>query len=405
MLVTSDNETLRGGLLPEENNPERRSASRRRIFAVLAVFFGLLLGFSFAELGVRLFGVEPPKMMTKRQLIDLDHDQPLYYHCYPDNPHGEFQPVPDASQGQWQLHEYTFEKTRLPLERLRETPWCVEYLHSSKGIRDREFAELTPPGKTRIALVGDSFVFGEGVPVHKTLPRQLQEKLGDRIECINAGQVGANAEQEFAILNSILLDADCRRIVLVIIPNDIPLTPSLAKEQDYINDFILIRDRYLEQAWDKSLWLGHSRVVDLVTAPRAMAKIRQETIAWYLRCYSAERNRRNLAWMRQQFQDVGARKDCHVAVVLYPLLESLDEDYPLVEVHEVIRQMVERAGLPFLDLTPVFAGQKTSELWVHETDHHPNGQAHQLAATAIYEWLQMSDPLDLSDGPVLETAQ
>lgn len=403
--MTSDNETLKAELSAEAGRAAGRSAGRRRVFAVLAMCFGLLLGFGFAELGVRLFGVEPPKIMSKRQLIDIDHEQPLYYHCYPDNPHGEFQPVPNVSNGQWQLHEYTFEQTRLPLERLTETPWCVEYLHSTKGIRDREFTDITPPGKTRIALVGDSFVFGEGVPVSKTLPQQLQEKLGDRIECINAGQVGANAEQEFDILNSILIDADCSRIVLVMIPNDIPLTPSLAKEQDYINDFILIRDRYLEQAWNKSLWLGHSRVVDLVTAPRAMAKIRQETITWYQRCYSPERNRQNLIWMRQQFRDLGARKDCHVAVVLFPLLESLDEEYPLADVHKVLRQMVEEAGLPFLDLTPVFVGRKTRELWVHETDHHPNGQAHQLAATAIYEWLQMSDPLELSDGPAPETAR
>jgi hypothetical protein len=43
--------------------------------------------------------------------------------------------------------------------------------------------------------------------------------------------------------------------------------------------------------------------------------------------------------------------------------------------------------LPVLDLAPHFAGRPTESLWVHTTDHHPNGIAHGMAARAIAHWL------------------
>jgi hypothetical protein len=77
---------------------------------------------------------------------------------------------------------------------------------------------------------------------------------------------------------------------------------------------------------------------------------------------------------------------------VYPLLEQLESSYPLAPVHEAILARAERAGLPALDLAPVFAGQNSSHLWVHETDHHPNGTAHARAADAIVDWLRREHP-------------
>lgn len=348
---------------------------------------------------MRLLGVLPAKVITKRQLIPEMSEANTYYHCYPSNPNEEFVPVPDVSSGNWLLHEYTFEKRKLDLSRLSETPWCVQYEHSSKGIRDREYEVPCPDGIQRIAVVGDSFVFGEGVQFADTLPQQLAKVLGDNYECVNAGQVGANAEQEMLILDAVTEGAGCQSALLVLIPNDIPLTPELSEQQDYINDFILIRDRYLEEAQSQQFLMGYSQFLDLLMTPRAMAKIRNDTIEWYHDCYSEERNRRNLEWLQSQLNTLATREDSDVAIILYPLLENLEDDYPLQDIHDLLSKMAEKANLPVLDLAPIFAGQNSRSLWVHETDHHPNRSAHAMAAVAIADWINHSKPFSASPAP------
>lgn len=73
---------------------------------------------------------------------------------------------------------------------------------------------------------------------------------------------------------------------------------------------------------------------------------------------------------------------------MYPLMCGLENGYPLQPVHETVGRMARAAGLPVLDLAPIFRGKRTSEMQVHPTDHHPNGKAHHLAAKTIVAWLR-----------------
>jgi len=57
-------------------------------------------------------------------------------------------------------------------------------------MRDLERAPEPAPGVLRVALVGDSFVFGEGVPLEKALPARLQADLGAKFEILNLGWPG-----------------------------------------------------------------------------------------------------------------------------------------------------------------------------------------------------------------------
>lgn len=366
-----------------------------------AVLLGLLAGLVMAEVLVRVLGIEPVRLMTKVQLFDLTADPPVYYHCYPDNRHGEFRPLPDVTRGSWRLEDYTFERGDLPLSKLADTPWCVEYRHSSKGIRNPEIAPQPKPGVTRIAVVGDSFVFGEGVPEEGTLPRQLGQLWGPGVECINGGQVGANTEQEVPILDRIVTDAECSRAILVFIANDVALTDELARRQQYINDFILIRDRYLNDA--RSSWSG-LRILDLARTPGMLRQVHHDTLQWYRDSYDPGWNAENLNALRAHLKSVADRKDCRTVLVLYPLLEGLDGEYPLAGVHQTVRKMAESVGLPVIDLAPAFQGQSTEALWVHAADHHPNSTANALAAKAIDRELRTRFPDFLPGAPSKETA-
>ncbi len=361
-------------------------------FKLGALLTGLLVGLIIAEVIVRAWAIEPARFVTKRQLVKNDETSPLFYHCYADNPSSELSLTPDVTQGSWLLQEYTFEARELPLSRLSETPWCVEYRHSSKGIRDREYPPRQPDDRERLAIVGDSFVFGEGVPEPLSLPRQLERQLKHSMDCVNGGQVGSNAEQQQGIMDALIQHAECRRVIWVLIPNDVTLTPALARQQKYINDFVLLRDRYLEQERQRGWLLGRPRLLDLTATPFELARIRQDTLNWYLSCYSPNENGYNLHQLKLQMIAAAQRTDARVVLVIYPLLESLEQQYPLQPVHDVLLKMAGEASLPALDLAPTFTGQSTSKLWVDATDHHPNGTAHRMAAEAILKWLRQAQP-------------
>ena len=65
------------------------------------------------------------------------------------------------------------------------------------GFREPDFALEKVPGTVRVVVIGDSYVFGIGVPVEETLPRLLEERLAaahpsTRVEVVNLGMPGNN---------------------------------------------------------------------------------------------------------------------------------------------------------------------------------------------------------------------
>lgn len=372
-------------------------AGRTLLFRVLSIVIGLAVGCAILEGTLWLLDIGGTRLPTKRYLRN-EEDKTVDYHCYPTNPQGEFANTPDVRLGgPWTYKNYMLPPRSVPLERIVDTPWCVEYRYSSQGLRDKEFAPFPSPGVLRIATIGDSFVFGEGVPVDRTLSRQMQSILGDGYEVMNCGRVGLDTEFELRLLLSIVSNYHCARAIFTFLVNDVKLTPELEKRQEYINDLIIIRDESAEKPG--AGYLFPFRLPNLIRTHFAMRRITAQTIQWYLDSYDPSVNGANLARLEKQIQLLAKIPGCRVAFVIYPLLEGLEGDYPLSSVHEKIAIIAKSAGLPVLDLAPAFAGQRSSDLWVHDTDHHPNGRAHALAAGAIIDWLRREHP-DFLELPV-----
>ena len=49
---------------------------------------------------------------------------------------------------------------------------------------------------------------------------------------------------------------------------------------------------------------------------------------------------------------------------------------------------MDSAGVPLLDLRPIYQDFSGPELWVHESDQHPNELAHRMAAEAVHAQLR-----------------
>ncbi|MDE2811346.1 MAG: SGNH/GDSL hydrolase family protein, partial [Gemmatimonadota bacterium] len=82
--------------------------------------------------------------------------------------------------------------------RLVTPEFDVEMRINSIGLRDREFADAKAAGVRRVALFGDSFVEGWGVPIEAAVSRQLEACLrreGAAVEVANFGVAGYGTDQ------------------------------------------------------------------------------------------------------------------------------------------------------------------------------------------------------------------
>ncbi|MDP3213477.1 MAG: hypothetical protein Q8S73_05200 [Deltaproteobacteria bacterium] len=94
------------------------------------------------------------------------------------------------------------------------------------GFRGDEWEERKPAGVFRVALVGDSFVFGMGVSDEETLGARLAQGLpslpdGRRVEVLNLGVPGSNLSTHARMIEVAHADLSADMAVLVYhVPND-----------------------------------------------------------------------------------------------------------------------------------------------------------------------------------------
>lgn len=95
---------------------------------------------------------------------------------------------------------------------------------SSQGLRDRDYPLEKPLNITRIAMIGDSFVFGFGVELNESITKLVERKLnagGKHTEVMNFGVSAYGTEQEYITLKNDVLQFDPDIVVIGFFPNDI----------------------------------------------------------------------------------------------------------------------------------------------------------------------------------------
>lgn len=100
---------------------------------------------------------------------------------------------------------------------------------NSWGMRDREHSLTPSPGTTRIALLGDSMVAAQQVPLDKTMARVLEAKLQTQpgsathpIEVLNFGVGGYTLAQEFLLLQNRVWEFHPGAVILFLSPSSVP---------------------------------------------------------------------------------------------------------------------------------------------------------------------------------------
>jgi len=341
----------------------------------------LLVVFLLLEVALRLVGFAPERHLATRRIVDAGWTRLL--DCYPSNPRGYFEidlDDPDTRERYLSIAPNRFDAIA------RWHPWAVESRYNELRFRDVP-PEPKAPGVYRIAIAGDSFTEGQGVKAEQTLARVLEELLeepGSRsFEVLNCGRRGLDLPELMASFEGALLyEPDL--VIYALTLNDAVRSPEFQARQTYINDWILDREQLPDEETEPPGRL-RSRTFDLVADRLSAWRVGRETTRWYLDMWG-EGNPEGWARTQELIREMDRRSNRQGArflVVVWPLFVGLEGPYPFEAPHETLGRFCLGSGVPFFDLLPVFRGRRSSELWVHPVDRHPNEIAHRMAAEAV----------------------
>lgn len=233
--------------------------------------------------------------------------------------------------------------------------YVVHYQLNSHGFRDREYNEEAPAKTYRIACLGDSFTFGQGVHDADVYVRQLETLLqskGYKVEVMNFGVSGYSTRQE-----RICFEQEVAKY-----------KPDLVLVAMVTNDNLTIRQEK-ELGINRS-YRGATQLVDQLKEKvfhRSHGDFGYEVCAQELK----------------QLQADCAAQNARLAVVIFA--NQSGGEWGMLE--EAVREGLAGLPIPILSLAEVFGPLPSSVLQVHEVDAHPNEIAHAIAARTIADFL------------------
>jgi lysophospholipase L1-like esterase len=251
---------------------------------------------------------------------------------------------------------------------------------NSLGYRDRE-PGAKAPGRYRIAVIGDSFTWGQGIEARERFSNLIGGSLGPRFEVLNFGIPGHDMPQHIEVLDQVL-----------------PLHPDFVLLQLFINDFETagmerprphpLVSESAARGWGRSSVLydlANGRWVQIQEAT-GLTESYVHYLERHLRDPGAP-NARIAFGMLRQFVEKAKAAGAGVGLVLFPMTDAMGPNgshYPVGFIHDRVRQIAADQRVPYLDLLPAFSTYEDPKtLWVSPFDAHPNAVANKRAAQEI----------------------
>jgi lysophospholipase L1-like esterase len=251
---------------------------------------------------------------------------------------------------------------------------------NSLGFREREVGPKDPK-RYRIAVIGDSFTWGQGIEEADRYSNLLGGFLGPQFDVLNFGRPGHNMPEHLDDLDQVL-----------------KLHPDFVVLQLFINNFETASMRrpqtYTLLPQDLDAWMVRSSVVYRLLSDRWTLFLESigfaESYADYLRRHLQDPNSpdaREAFGMLGQFIDRARAAGVPSGVVLFPAADAMGPfaaDYPFDFLHERVKAICAEKQVPYLDLLPAFTKiRDPHSTWVSPFDAHPNAQTNRRAAFQI----------------------
>jgi lysophospholipase L1-like esterase len=262
-----------------------------------------------------------------------------------------------------------------------------QYALNRFGYREREI----PPkaaGKYRIAAIGDSFTYGQGIEAADRFTNLLEGFLGSGYEVYNFGGPGNNLpEHQDTLEQALTVEPDF--VLLQLFVNDFEMPEMMRPEPKPLLPSVY---------WD--YWLQMRSILYDLASDRWATLQQQAGVTESYEHYMSRNlgdpnlpNARKAYGLLRQFIETARSQGVGVGVAFFPAIDAMSKDpkaYPFRYLDDEVRGICAEEDVPYLDLLETYSTVKDPRtLWVSAFDAHPNAAANKRAT---YEMLRVFGP-------------
>lgn len=248
------------------------------------------------------------------------------------------------------------------------------------GYRGPAFSGTKPPGVYRIAVVGDSFTWGNGIKQEDRFTDLMQARLPGSIEVLNFGEPGANTPEHEKRVAEVLQSVHPDFVLFQWYVNDVedddsagrpafrPLVPPM---HNWLNERSALYNVANIKWGETQVRLGWARsYVDYIN-DRFLDPHGQ----------SAQADDNFLRTLIGHAEKAGVP----IGMVLFPdTAAPITDSYPFGYLHDRVLATCAEHGMTCVDLRQDFAQVKDHrQLWASRFDHHASARANAIAAERI----------------------
>lgn len=259
---------------------------------------------------------------------------------------------------------------------------CIKYSLENKSL-DNKASEASQKSKTGkvIAIVGNSFTYGEGVPVNRSYPevmnRLIKKTKSPEWNVINFGIVQGGIENISSVAFSKAVDSGPVRIIYTFMADDVPSISIMHSEIKRPYDNVNRINPY--DYFTGPPWLRHFRVMYFDFYSEEIYE------NWVKGLYGPE-NFDGMAEFKGILAEMNSackKRGVEFTVAIFPLLIGNRQDYPFEEINAYVRETLKDMHIGYCDLTAAALSVPSGKRWVHPIDHHPSVAVHEKAAAAL----------------------
>jgi hypothetical protein len=238
---------------------------------------------------------------------------------------------------------------------------------------------LKRPNEYRIAIVGDSVTFGEGVPrtddtFAQVLEDTLNQEAGRVVRVLNYGASAYSVKQMAASLEYRMADVQPDLVVLAMIPEDLNVlrTPGI----DAVGYLV---DRRVS-------FLRNSIARDVLRPIRLVYVLREVVLSWFpSQDYGPSRSLElgEIPESYRYVKDFKAIAEKHRIPYVVVLLPKSKE-----KAWGPFQSRLKQDGVTYLDLSPLGREFAREEFVASKFDSHPSTAVHHRIGKALAEWVQ-----------------
>jgi hypothetical protein len=243
-------------------------------------------------------------------------------------------------------------------------------------------------GEKRVAFVGDSTTFGEGVRLGDAFPEQINRYL----------KLYGNPGQ-WTSLNYGLMNFDLAEIYDYAFKEALKSKPDLIVYVWSANDVFKGTQSLPETANFNNI-KGMPPLLKLVQKYFLQKETSREYVQWLKEVNSPNNPERiqKLSELMGRMKEEAREAGADFKVALFPIVLSESQRYPLRRENNFIAGIIRKENIPVYDLTDSILTLPAKQLQVHTTSRGPNFSAYRLAAKSLIDLLSIPTEMHLSAG-------